>query len=329
VAWLGGLGTGLPFVLALAAAPLLPLETVIGQANHRGSLLLVIGIAVAVTSIPVISRIFHDLRILHTRFARLVLGVAVIEDIVLWGVLAVASGLATSGTPSVQRVGAQVAAVLLYFALGLTIVPIAIRWVALASWNVLARTAPVAFVVAVLFAYTAAGAAMDVSPVFAAFLAGYAMVTVRGLRRATAALNRVSFAVFIPIYFAVVGYQLDLMQTFSIAMVVVVIVAACIVKLASAGLAARLAGFAWLDSANLSIALNARGGPGIVLATVAYDAQIINAAFYTALVFLAVVTSQAAGAWLDYAVRKGWPLLSGPAPPGSATAALSDQGTTV
>src|SRR5262245_10800371 len=38
VAWLGGLGTGLPFAVALAAAPLLPLDLVIGPANHRGSL---------------------------------------------------------------------------------------------------------------------------------------------------------------------------------------------------------------------------------------------------------------------------------------------------
>jgi Kef-type K+ transport system membrane component KefB len=179
-----------------------------------------------------------------------------------------------------------------------------------------------------LFAYTAAGAALDVSPVFAAFLAGYAVVTVRGLRRATATLNRVSFAVFVPIYFAVVGYQLDLTRTFSLTMVVVVLLAACVVKLLSAGLAARLAGFAWRDSVNLSIALNARGGPGIVLATVAYDARIINAEFYTALVFLAVLTSQAAGAWLDYVVRHGWPLLTDPPLPASASRpALSDGGT--
>ena len=44
---------------------------------------------------------------------------------------------------------------------------------------------------------------------------------------------------------------------------------------------------------------------------VAYDAGIINAAFYTTLVLMAVLTSQAAGAWLEYVLRKGWPLLSG------------------
>jgi Kef-type K+ transport system membrane component KefB len=82
-------------------------------------------------------------------------------------------------------------------------------------------------------------------------------------------------------------------------------------KLASVLLGARLAGFRGLDSVNLAVAFNARGGPGIVLASVAYDAKIINGPMYTTLVLLAVLTSQAAGAWLEYVLRKGWPLLSG------------------
>jgi len=61
---------------------------------------------------------------------------------------------------------------------------------------------------------------------------------------------------------------------------------------------------------NLAITTNARGGPGIVLASVAFDAGIISAKFYTTLVLAAILTSQAAGAWLDYVLRKGWPLLA-------------------
>ena len=45
-------------------------------------------------SVPVVSKIFADLKILHTRFARLILGVAVLEDIVLWLALAVATATA-------------------------------------------------------------------------------------------------------------------------------------------------------------------------------------------------------------------------------------------
>ena len=75
-------------------------------------------------------------------------------------------------------------------------------------------------------------------------------------------------------------------------------------------LGARVAGFRWLDSVNLAVATNARGGPGIVLASVAFEAQIISAPFYTTLVLTAILTSQAAGAWLQYVIGKGWPLLT-------------------
>jgi Kef-type K+ transport system membrane component KefB len=44
--------------------------------------------------------------------------------------------------------------------------------------------------------------------------------------------------------------------------------------------------------------MNARGGPGIVLASVAYGADIINQSFYAVLVLLAIVTSLLAGSWL-------------------------------
>ena len=70
-----------------------------------------------------------------------------------------------------------------------------------------------------------------------------------------------------------------------------------------------LQGFRGLDLINLGLTTNARGGPGIVLASVAFDAGIISAKFYTTLVLAAVLTSQFAGAWLDYVLRKGWPLL--------------------
>ena len=49
---------------------------------------------------------------------------------------------------------------------------------------------------------------------------------------------------------------------------------------------------------NLAAALNARGGPGIVLATVSYEAGIINENFFAMLVLVAIVTSMAAGSWL-------------------------------
>jgi Kef-type K+ transport system membrane component KefB len=179
------------------------------------------------------------------------------------------------------------------------------------KWNLLVRASPAGYLVTVLLAYCGVAAVMDVNFAFAAFLAGYAVAAdADRLDGAIKTTVEVSFAFFVPIYFAMVGYQLDLTRSFSLTMLVVVLTIACAVKLLSAGLGARLAGFNWNDAVNLSMALNARGGPGIVLASVAFDAGIINAVFFTTLVIASVLTSQMAGAWLEYVLRSGQPLLS-------------------
>ena len=94
VGWLTIVGTGIPFVLGLVLGPWLVRPSLAGPHGNRVSLIIVLAVGVAVTSVPVVSKIFADLKILHTRFARLVLGVAVLEDIVLWLALAVATALA-------------------------------------------------------------------------------------------------------------------------------------------------------------------------------------------------------------------------------------------
>src|SRR5438067_13307024 len=84
------------------------------------------------------------------------------------------------------------------------------------------------------------------------------------------------------------------------------------------------AGFRGLDLINLAITTNARGGPGIVLASVAYEAGIISPRLCTTLVLAAVLTSQMAGAWLDYVLRRGWPLLT-PAATGESAIASAEE----
>jgi len=308
IAWLAGLGTGLPFALMALTARALPLGWFMGERGSRTALVLVMSIGVAVTSIPVISRIFFDLKILHTRFARLVLGVAVLEDIVLWAVLAVATSIAASSNMPNRKIAAHIAATLLYFTLGLSIVPRIVKRISKSRLNPLAISSPVSYTLLMVFAYVAAAGLLDVNIVFAAFLAGFA-VSRKRLGEALETISRFSFALFIPVYFALVGYSLAFGKGFSALMLVIFMLGACLVKLLAVALGAGLAGFRGLDVINLAVATNARGGPGIVLASVAYEAGIISAAFYTTLVLVAVFTSQAAGAWLEHVLHRGWPLL--------------------
>jgi Kef-type K+ transport system membrane component KefB len=191
-------------------------------------------------------------------------------------------------------------------------VPRAIKRFNKSAYNVLARQSPVGYALAVFLAYCVVAGSLDVSLVFAAFLAGFAVVHKKRRLFADAldAIGKVSFAFFIPVYFAIVGLKLDLIRGFSLWMTLAFLAGSCLVKVLSMGLAGRLAGFRGLDLANLAITTNARGGPGIVLASVAFGAGIISAQFYTTLVLAAVITSQIAGAWLGSVLRRGLPLLT-------------------
>lgn len=312
VGWLAVVGTGVPFVLALTLGPWIVRPSLAGPHGNRISLIIVLAVGVAVTSVPVVSKIFADLKILHTRFARLVLGVAVLEDIGLWLALAVATAVAGTTVFDPRKLGLHLLLTVTFFVLGLTLLPRAVKKINKARFNVLATHSPVAYALSVLLAYCVVAGALDVSLVFAAFLAGFAVVHKKRqlFSAALDAIGKFAFAFFVPVYFAVVGMKLDLVRGFSWRMVAAFILGSCAVKVVSVWLAGRFAGFRGLDLVNLAITTNARGGPGIVLASVALDAGIISPNFYTTLVLAAVLTSLVAGTWLDYVLRQGWPLLS-------------------
>lgn len=323
VAWLLSVGTPLPFLLVICFGLLVPesIQMIAGEKNVSFSALLVLASAVAVTSIPVLSRIFHDLKIIQTRFASLILGAAVIEDIALWAVFAVAMSYASvSSTEGVTpllmltHIGLNIA----YLVLALTIVPRLLEQLRRTRYNVLYRFLPITYCMAILGVYVAVASVMQVNIIFAAFLAGLGLVG--GIKSAQYShystslerIKRIAFAVFIPVYFAIVGYRLVFDGTFSLYMLALFLVGSSLLAIVCVGLAARLAGFKRLDIINIAITTNARGGPGIVLASAAYEATIINSSFYTTLVISALVTSSLAGMWLQYVLKKGWPLLSQP-----------------
>jgi Kef-type K+ transport system membrane component KefB len=182
----------------------------------------------------------------------------------------------------------------------------------LVSWrgNLVHRASPIGFQLAFMLAVTALAAFLGVSPIFGAMLAGILAGDLHGdAEHARQTIQSFAFAVFIPVYFAVVGLRLDLGHHFEPLFFVFFLSFACLVKSASAYAGARLAGEEKAGARNLAIALNARGGPGIVLASVAFDAGIVDLGFYTTLVMLALVTSVLAGWWLEVTLRRGRALL--------------------
>src|SRR5205807_3729682 len=139
-----------------------------GPNGNRISLIIILAVGVAVTSVPVVSKIFADLKILNTRFARLVLGVAVLEDIVLWLALALATAMAGKTALDPRQMTYHLLATIAFFGLGLTIRPRIVKRINKSRFNIFARHSPVGYAIAVLLGYCVLAGVLDVSVVFAA-----------------------------------------------------------------------------------------------------------------------------------------------------------------
>jgi len=303
--------TILPFLIGLAVSRVLDFSSFAGPNSNSLSLSLIIGIAVAVTSIPVISKIFLDLKIMGTRYARIVLAIATVEDSILYAGLAIATGVAGASVPSITTIASVIVLTAVFLLGGLFLVPRGLRWLSTSRARVLMEASHSRFSLFLLLVFVATAALLNVNIVFGAFLAGIAIGTVPQdmFAKATGSIRKISLALFTPAYFAIVGLELDLIHQFDIAIFLGFLILSSGLKIAGALGVGKLIRKSWLSSANLAIGLNARGGPGIVLATIAFSAGLISEPFFVALVLIAIVTSLATGYWLRYRLARGLPLL--------------------
>ena len=318
-------GNAVPFLAGLAFVGLYDTSRFLGPAGDRFSYALAFALAIAVTSIPVISRIMADLGILGSRFARIVLSVAVLEDLVIYVVLNIAlarvaagnaEGFSLPATLGIEPASAlgngyYIAATLAFFLLPVVAGPGLAQRLADRRGNVLHRASPIAFQLVFMLVLAGLASFLGVAPIFGALVAGILAGELRGRDlEARQAITSVSSAVVVPLYFAMVGLRLDLVSSFEPLFFLFLLGFACLVKSVSCYAGARMVGEGRVGARNLAVALNARGGPGIVLASVALDAGIIEASFYTMLVMLALVTSVIAGSWLEAVLKRGKSLLT-------------------
>ena len=179
-------GVALPALVGLGFAALLPSGYGLGTADNHTAFVLVFVLAIAVTSIPVKSRIMFDLGILETAFARIVLAVAVLEDVLVYVVLAIALGLVAAssgdqiGVPAVLgiRPGStasvvfHVVATLAFLGLALWLGPPLYRRALRFRYNLVRKGSQIGFQLVFMLGLTVIAVLLGVVPLFGAFVAG-------------------------------------------------------------------------------------------------------------------------------------------------------------
>jgi Kef-type K+ transport system membrane component KefB len=141
---------------------------------------------------------------------------------------------------------------------------------------------------------------LQVNMVFGALVAGLVIGRLQGLKSGPVKENITSISswFFVPIYFALVGLQMDLPSSFDGNLIFSFFLFTSIVKILSVALFVKITKESWLNALDFGMTMNARGGPGIVLASVVFSAKIIDEKLFVALVLTSILTSLISGIWL-------------------------------
>ena len=287
----------------LAAIPFISLfrDAFLGENGNEISFGLVFTIGVAITSIPVISKIFFDMGIMNTHFSNTVLTVSTFQDLILWIMLNAATRIASAGE---LKLGDML--VVVAVTLGLFVVA------KLVSDHVKTKDLKINAVTfyscsfVVLLLTCAALYKVGINIMYAAFLVGYLVKAFAGdakesdAKKRMESLGNFAFSFFVPIYFALVGIQLNLIHDFSIVRFALFFVIAFGLEAIGTLIMVQFTNLNLRTKINFAITMNARGGPGIVLATVAYSYGIISIEFFTVLILTTMLSSMIAGYWLRH-----------------------------
>ncbi len=288
-----GFGAVIPMGAGIVLGVLLP-EAAGADPTRRGLLAVVLGVALAISVLPLIARTLLELGLLRSEVGVFIMASAALDDLAGWALLAVLAGPMRGAPFAWTPLLWTTTSLLVLLAAGFVLRP-AIRG-AFALLGTVQGVSGRHIVAVVVFALgtSAVTSALGIHAAMGGLLAG---VLVAGAvpERSRQTLERGVMTVLAPLFFASLGLRVDMVRAFDFKLCLLVLVVASVAKVGGVMLGARWTGVAWREAGAIGVGLNARGAMGVVVALLAFEAELLGERLYVALVVMALGTSVASG----------------------------------
>ena len=263
-----------------------------------------VGATLTATSVGITARVLADLGRLQDPAANVVLGAAVVDDILGLIILAVVTGVAQTGLVSLGGVallsGKAVVFLVVALFLGLKLAPALVRWIG----RLRARGTLVVYAVVFAVALAALADLIGLATIIGAFAAGLILATTERRAHIEERIKPVA-DLLVPVFFVTVGMKVEpaMLNPFApnaqlgIAMLLTAVAVAS--KLA-AGLAVYQRGVRrW----PVGVGMVPRGEVGLIFAGTGLAVGVVAADLYSALVVAVMLTTFVAPPWLKVLYR--------------------------
>jgi Kef-type K+ transport system membrane component KefB len=277
----GASGIVLPFAFGTAF---------IYATDGSGNDAMFMGAAMVATSVGITARVLSDLGVIHARESRVILGAAVVDDILGLLVLAVVSGQARDDLSVLHMVVLGVVAVGFVAIVG-GFGHRATRMLAPRVEAAQISRGPLALALSVCLGLSALAGAIGLAAIIGAFLAGMAFAELRPRWKLEDQIEPV-YELLVPFFFVLVGARVDvgsLVDASTLGTVAVVTLLAIAGKLIGCGAAAW--GLGRRSALIVGTGMVPRGEVGLIVASVGLSGGLIESDLFGVIVAMSILTT--------------------------------------
>jgi len=280
-----------------AAGVALPLFAGAGVAVAFGMPLLwegvFIGTILTATSVSITAQTLMEIGALRSREGTVILGAAVIDDVMGIIVLSLVVAFARAdGVVDPVSIALVMGRMVAYFTLAVLVG---------AAFEAIARRAQLlgvsqgllAIVLVVVFLYAWAAEFLGgVAAITGAYLAGVFFARTSFKARIDADIHPLTYSMLVPVFFVGIGLQANGRQLGGhVAFTVAIIVVAIVTKVVGCGAAARLLGFGRTEAVRVGVGMISRGEVGLIVASYGLAHGIIGLDVFSASVMMVLATT--------------------------------------
>jgi Na+:H+ antiporter len=294
----GSLGVILPFFVGYYVFTAFGLEALESM---------LIATALTATSIAITVQVLTELGKMQTKEARLILGAAIVDDILAIAVLSVVTTMVQTGdtSPAIIDITFLVLKILGLFAVllvgSVVIIPRILHVERL--WR--SEGSIEGITTAAFFGAAGIAAFVGLSPIVGAFSVGMAVASTRIIKQVEEYVSKLGI-IFAPLFFAIIGAQVDLrgVNLDVLYLSGIIIAVAVITKLAGCGLPAMIFLKEKSKAMKVGIGMISRGEVGLIVAGVGVSSGALSSDIYTTVIIMVAITTIVTPVWLKMAYRK-------------------------
>ncbi|WP_069129941.1 cation:proton antiporter domain-containing protein [Rhodohalobacter halophilus] len=302
-------GISVTFITGFFLGQHLP-DFLLADSDERLVFSLFVATAMAISAIPVIAKVLMDMNLMRRDIGQTILAAGMSDDTIGWILLSIVAGIAagdavTTGTV-LTTVGSVLAFLIISFTLGRWMVRKLLVYV---QDEVISTDRILSLVIILAFFWGAITQLLNLEAILGAFVMGILFGMMPRLpEEVVNKLESIALGIFAPIFFAVAGLKVNMLNLFDPTLLVItliVIAIATLGKVIGTYTGARVIGGKdhW-TSLSFGAGLNARGAMEIIIATIGLRLGILSQDMFSIIVVMAIATSLMAPFALRWVLKR-------------------------